>query len=83
MWTKRTLYGTTETQPTLKALSEGPGDLDTNYCGRLPSAALMTLEDDLSELGLAQSEDSFPATGVCVYYCRTYDKAVCGGGGGQ
>ena len=20
---------------------------------------------------------------VCVYYCRTYDKAVCGGGGGQ
>jgi len=21
--------------------------------------------------------------GVCVYYCRTYDKAVCGGGGGQ
>jgi hypothetical protein len=19
----------------------------------------------------------------CVYYCRTYDKAVCGGGGGQ
>jgi hypothetical protein len=21
--------------------------------------------------------------GVCVYYCRTYYKAVCGGGGGQ
>ena len=20
---------------------------------------------------------------VCVYYCRTYYKAVCGGGGGQ
>jgi len=20
---------------------------------------------------------------MCVYYCRTYDKAVCGGGGGQ
>jgi len=20
---------------------------------------------------------------VCVYYCRTYDKAVCGGEGGQ
>ena len=20
---------------------------------------------------------------ACVYYCRTYDKAVCGGGGGQ
>ena len=20
---------------------------------------------------------------VCVYYCRTYDKAVCGEGGGQ
>ncbi len=20
---------------------------------------------------------------VCVYYCRTYDKTVCGGGGGQ
>jgi hypothetical protein len=26
---------------------------------------------------------SFLPSCVCVYYCRTYDKAVCGGGGGQ
>jgi hypothetical protein len=25
----------------------------------------------------------FPWQCVCVYYCRTYYKAVCGGGGGQ
>ena len=23
------------------------------------------------------------ASTVCVYYCRTYYKTVCGGGGGQ
>jgi hypothetical protein len=45
----------------------------------------------VSELSYAQSEDRPPSqatvtvTGkcVCVYYCRTYYKAVRGGGGGE
>ncbi len=37
----------------------------------------------LMALGLLMSADSGVAIRVCVYYCRTYYKAVCGGGGGQ
>ena len=28
-------------------------------------------------------EEALIGCTVCVYYCRTYDKAVCGRGGGQ
>ncbi len=30
-----------------------------------------------------EMEDMSVRVCVCVYYCRTYYKAVCGGGGGQ
>ena len=32
--------------------------------------------------GRGHVESAHHALDVCVYYCRTYDKAVCGGGGG-
>ena len=35
------------------------------------------------ELGFVPNYRSAQCIRVCVYYCRTYYKAVCGGGGGQ
>jgi|LauGreDrversion2_3_1035106.scaffolds.fasta_scaffold669837_1 hypothetical protein len=48
---------------------------DAGYAADLPLALCLCL----CFIGSPQSTSGL---GVCVSYCRTYDKAVCGGGGG-
>ena len=63
---------------------------------RIPSASLSTtgpanelfsvrhaIAYVLQEHAREEKESEKRGGGVCVYYCRTYYKAVCGGGGGQ
>ena len=60
--------------------------LSSLICMRTLVLLLLLLLLETTSRGLCElvcPSHGAPCQCVCVYYCRTYYKAVCGGGGGQ